>query len=164
MNDVLEDLECWWREARAAPVRTDKAVEKVGALALRFTLPDDFRDYLLRSALAEDVDDDAWTSWWALDRIKNVTDEYDHKSSFEDIELNRSRYLVFADYAIWCSAWCICCVPGGNFGKIAILGGNPDHFIADSFSDLLRRYLKDPEAFTSEQYRSIICCAPDASP
>lgn len=53
-------------------------------------------------------------------------------------------YLFFADYSIWCWAWAICCGDGPNRGKVALVGGAPDRIVADSFSDFVERYLRDP--------------------
>lgn len=44
---------------------------------------------------------------------------------------------------IWCWAWAICCSEGPNRGKVAMIGGQPNHFVADSFRDFLAMALAD---------------------
>jgi len=57
---------------------------------------------------------------------------------------SQAQYLFFADYCIWCWAWAIACTNDGNRGKVAVIGGAPDRFVADSFSDFVQKYLASP--------------------
>ena len=83
------------------------------------------------------------TTWWHFERIRNITEEYEHKVSNPEIANHQSQYLFFADYAIWCWAWAISCTNDGNRGKVALIGGLPDRFVAGSFSEFVERYIGD---------------------
>lgn len=90
--------------------------------------------------------DDIGTQWWSLDNIKNIPDECEeaHPNSINnEIEGESDKYLIFADYLIWCYAWAICCSDGRNRGRIALVGGDPDRFIAESFGDFVAFELLD---------------------
>ena len=145
-RDPLEGLAKWldrWSGGRrAAP----DAQERIGALESRYgiCLPDDFRRYLLEVAPPEELWDDAGTIWWPLDRIRNIPEEYRSGSSNPAIATEAAAYLFFADYLAWCWAWAICCSDGPNRGRVAFIGG-PDGFVADSFSDFVERYRRDPD-------------------
>jgi hypothetical protein len=56
------------------------------------------------------------TTWWSLDRIKNIVDEYPDKINDETIGRDAAKYLFFADYSIWCWAWAITCGDDENRG------------------------------------------------
>ncbi len=107
------------------------------------SLPEDFRVYLLTSSPVEESLDNENTSWWHFDRIRNIPDEYEHEVSHPRIAVGGSQYLFFADYAIWCWAWAISCTNDEDRGKVAIIGGMPDRFVADSFSEFVEKYLSD---------------------
>jgi hypothetical protein len=120
----------------------------VEALERRYSLqlPADFRAYLIHAAPSTTFMDDIGTQWWAPREIKSISDECPDgppgKSNHE-IEKEKDAYLVFSDYLIWCYAWAICCSNGPNRGKVALIGGLPDTFVADSFRDFLRLELID---------------------
>lgn len=82
--------------------------------------------------------DDDYITWWSPDRIKNISEECGSEPPsghwHPAIEGVRDHYLVFADYLVWCHAYAICCSDGPNRGKIALIGGEPDEFIADDFT------------------------------
>jgi hypothetical protein len=109
-------------------------------------LPDDFKVYLLLASPNEIYMDDIGTQWWSIADIKNVTEECEDillDSSNAEIEAERDQYIIFADFLIWCYAWAICCSAGKNRGKVALIGGSPDHFVADSLRDFLALEIVD---------------------
>jgi hypothetical protein len=110
----------------------------------RLRLPEDFRRYLLEAAPSEDLWDDGDATWWSLGRVKNIPDEHEHAVSDLDIAGEAASCLFFADYLIWCWAWAVCCSEGPNRGKVALIGGSPDRFVANSFSEFIDQYLVDP--------------------
>jgi hypothetical protein len=54
-----------------------------------------------------------------------------------------SKYLFFADYMIWCWAWAIACGDGEHRGRVAVINGVSDRFVADSFGQFVDRYILD---------------------
>jgi hypothetical protein len=120
----------------------------VEALEERYSLqlPEDFRSYLLHAAPSVTFMDDIGTQWWAAHEIKSISDECLDGPPGQinpEIEREKDAYLLFSDYLIWCYAWAICCSNGPNRGKIALIGGLPDTFVADSFSEFLLLELTD---------------------
>ena len=83
------------------------------------------------------------TAWWPLQRLKNIPDEYPHTVTDPTIAKNAPRYIFFADYMIWCWAWAIDCGDGKDRGRVAVIGGSPDRFVADSFAEFVDRYVED---------------------
>jgi hypothetical protein len=123
------------------------STQQVEALELRYSvrLPDDFKAYLLAGAPAEYLwDHDC--NWWPVQRIKNIPDEYEHSIGDAAIAAEANAYLFFADYLVWSWAWAICCSDGPNRGKVAIIDGVQDRFVADSFSDFAARCVRDPHS------------------
>ena len=110
-------------------------------------LPEDFLDYLDHHAPAEDWWDDHGFIWWAPERIKSIRDECGTKMpgtpNNAEIEKEQDLYLVFADFLIWCYAYAICCSEGPDRGKVALIGGSPDRFVADSFSHFVQLATSD---------------------
>jgi hypothetical protein len=124
------------------------AYAEVSALEDRYSirLPEDFRSYLLNAAPTSTFMDEIGTQWWSPNEIKSYSDECPNGSPGRinpEIEAEKAFYLVFSDYLIWCYAWSICCSDGPNRGRIAIVGGMPDAFVADSFREFLRLELSD---------------------
>ena len=107
-------------------------------------LPEDFRAYLLESAPREDFWDDGDAIWWNPERINNIPDEYDSEVSDPAIAASAVNCLFFADYMIWCRAWAICCSEGEDRGKVAVVGGSSDRWVADSFTGFIESYVRDP--------------------
>jgi hypothetical protein len=106
-------------------------------------LPDEFRDYLIHSSPANDFGrDQNMITWWSLDRVKSIPDGYQHPIRNEMIARNAAKYLFFADYLIWSSAWAIACGDDENWGRIAVISGN-DRFVADSFAQFVDHYIDD---------------------
>lgn len=91
--------------------------------------------------------DNDYVDWWPIDRIKNIPDEYEHDIGNPEIANSASKYLIFADYLIWCWAWAICCDSGPHYGKIAVIGGN-GKFVADSFEEFVEIFLQDVDALS----------------
>lgn len=110
-------------------------------------MPEDFRKYLLRCAPEEIFWDAEDTIWWPPDRVKNIPDEYEYPTGNPLISQKKApTYLFFADFMIWCCAWAICCEEGPDRGKVAVIGGHPDHFVADSFTEFVIAYVADPHS------------------
>lgn len=123
----------------------------VEALEKRYSLqlPEDFRAYLIHAAPSTTFMDDIGTQWWALSEIKSISDECQNGPPGQinpEIEQEKGAYLIFSDYLLWCYAWAICCSNGPNRGKIALIGGLPDAFVADNFRDFLLLELSDDQA------------------
>lgn len=90
--------------------------------------------------------DNIGTQWWSIDEIKSYRDECPDGSPGQsniEIEQERDSYLVFADYLIWCYAWAVCCSEGPNRGKVALVGGMPDAFVAGSFREFMQLEFAD---------------------
>jgi hypothetical protein len=129
----------------AADVETKATPEAmIAELENRYgiTLPADFREYLKCSAPAAENWDAYDGNWWPIERIKNITDEYEHPVS-DPVDQTASKHLIFLDYCIWSWAWAISCADGENYGKVAIIGVNRDQYVADSFADFVARYTTD---------------------
>lgn len=134
-----------WLHGGGRPQVTSESEVRVAALESRYgvRIPEDFRHYLLGRALSDEFTDNELTAWWALDRIQSIRDEYKDGTGSPAIAAEPDAYLFFADYMIWCWAWAVCCSEGPNRGRIAFIG-TPDGFVADSFSEFVERYLRDP--------------------
>jgi hypothetical protein len=131
-----------------ASAQVDRLEERCGA-----RMPEDFRAYLLQVAPATDLMDDQLTLWWGIDHVQNLADELPDLSGIAHagIRDEGGAYLLFADYMIWAWAWAVCCSWGPNRGRVAIIGGSPDGFVAQSFSEFVSRYLRDPDEMTGAQ-------------
>lgn len=145
---LYDALASCWTTSDPAFTRPQNAALDVEALEGRYSLrlPEDFRSYLLYAAPATTWMDDIGTQWWSAPEIKSIPDECADGSPGQlnpDIERERGQYLIFADYLLWCYAWAICCSEGPNRGKVAVIGGAPDTFVADSFRQFLRLELSD---------------------
>jgi len=88
------------------------------------------------------MDNDS-TDWWQLARIKNITEEYRCAIRNPIVATNVEKYLFFADYAIWCWAWVIACGDGDDRGRVVVVNGTDDRFVADSFTQFIDRYVVD---------------------
>jgi hypothetical protein len=88
-------------------------------------------------------------TWWEFERIKNIPDEYRDQSQSPEllrpaIARQAHKYLFFADYCIWCSAWAISCADDESRGNVAyIVGLGRDRIVASSFSDFVQKYTSD---------------------
>ncbi len=136
----------WPWVGRDAPrgVGEDQVVALESRLGL--SLPDDFRDYLRfwsPPSDTEETDEDV-TTWWALDRMATLSEGYEHPVKLPSVQEAANDYLLFADGCFWCWAWALCCGEGPDRGRVVLIDGK-DRFVADSFSDFMRIYLKDPK-------------------
>ena len=148
---LFKALGIHWGSTNSSIYMNNASRADAEALERRYSvrLPKDFRDYLIHAAPKSTFMDEMGTQWWAASEIKSITDECPNgpPSAFNtEIEREKDVYLVFSDYLIWCYAWAICCSDGPNRGKIALIGGTPDTFVADSFRDFLRLELTDDNA------------------
>jgi hypothetical protein len=113
----------------------------------RIQLPDDFAAYVASASPREDWMDDFGMIWWGAERIKSLRDECGDESPGGQpnakIGDEADQYLVFADFLIWCYAYAICCSDGPNRGRIALIGAQPDRFVAGSFSSFLTLAAQD---------------------
>ena len=108
-------------------------------------LPGDFREYLLQSCPAnEDACDNNFTFWWPLKRIKTIAEECDqHAVNNLSVALNAHKYLFFADGYIWCWAWAIACGEDEDRGRIVVVNGINDPFVANNLAEFVDRYIED---------------------
>ncbi len=140
-----ERLKQWWQTTPTSvslELPSDSEIEQIEArYALR--IPDAFREYLRYACPKTDAWDAENSTWWSFGRIKNITEEYTHELQEVRIADRASQYLVFADYAIWCWAWAIACTSDENRGKVALIGGNPDRFVANSLAEFIEAYTRD---------------------
>ena len=90
----------------------------------------------------EDNMDANGATWWTLDRIKSIRVECG-SSSNSQIDMNADKYFFFVDYLIWSEAWAIACTDHKNRGRVAVISGKQDRFVADSFSDFIELYTGD---------------------
>ena len=145
---LYEALSMYWASSDPNTYTRHATSADVEALEERYSLqlPEDFRAYLIYAAPSITFMDDIGTQWWAPSEIKTISDECPDGSPGQinlEIEKERDAYLVFSDYLLWCYAWAICCSNGQNRGKIALIGGFPDSFVANNFRDFLRLELTD---------------------
>lgn len=140
--EAHQRLRNWWSVSSPTIVTAAQPENAILALEQRYQvrLPEDFRNYLLTICPVGDDWDEHDTFWWPLGRIRNIPEEYGHEISNPRIAAAADRCLFFADYSIWCWAWAISCSEDEDRGRVAMIGGDPDHFVADSFTDFVERY------------------------
>jgi hypothetical protein len=141
-----------WLKATSDIACKPASLAEVDALERRYgvVLPKDFRIYLLEALPACGGNmDDAMVTWWEIELIKNIPDEYvnglygPHQIKDAEVAAEQDVYLFFADYCIWCAGWAINCGQGVNRGRIAMIDGVKDSFVADSFSEFVGNYLHE---------------------
>jgi len=130
-----------WVEARIA-MRESRIADIEARYAM--TLPEDFREYLASACPYEDRHDSEDTTWWGFEQIRSLPEAYPHAVSGELAWHAVDKYLVFADFMVWCWAWAINCGDDERRGRVAIIGGSPDRFVAKSFRDFLQLYTGNP--------------------
>jgi hypothetical protein len=145
---LFEALARFWASSDPKSYSPGCTEAQAEALEDRYSirLPEDFRSYLLTAAPRTTYMDDIGTQWWAAGEIKSIADECPDGPPGrvnDEIEREKHAYLIFSDYLIWCYAWAICCSDGPNHGRIALIGGPPDAFVADSFRQFLLLELTD---------------------
>jgi hypothetical protein len=138
-----------WRQSGAGfvPAASDEAVIAAFERAHGLQLPDEFRSYL-RFACPSDTNAvlmEPFTDWWPLSRITTVRDEYEHRVKNAEIVGREHEYVVFADAYLWCWAWAVACTTDRNRGRVAVLDGQTDRFVASSFDEFIDRYISDPK-------------------
>jgi hypothetical protein len=118
------------------------------------TLPDDFRDYLLKAS----GNGSEWTSrngigWYSIDRIRNLREALGGEAPEEGIlEIGREadRYLVFADFLDWCGyGYAICCSDGQHRGQVAMVCPIPHRFISRDFPTFAKLAAEDSDRLHS---------------
>ncbi|KQM63332.1 hypothetical protein ASE75_12790 [Sphingomonas sp. Leaf17] len=142
--DTKMKLEAWWAQTGANIKTRPTPPGVINSIARRYDLilPQDFHSYLTMGSPVADNWDDEMGNWWPVDRIKNISDEYEHTlPSF--IPNKGKRFLFFLDHCIWCWAWAISCEQGATFGKVALIGGENERFVADTFSEFVERYISN---------------------
>jgi hypothetical protein len=141
-------LSAWWQASGKLPLAANPGNEAISAIEQRYEikLPEDFRTYLLLCAPKEFFCDAGNTDWWSPERLKNIPDEYAHPITNSKIAANARSYIFFADYLIWSHAWAICCDDGEDRGRVALIGGLPDHFVANSFTEFVGAYTTNPSS------------------
>ncbi|MDG2004462.1 MAG: hypothetical protein P8J20_14135 [Novosphingobium sp.] len=92
--------------------------------------------------LARENWDEEMGHWWPLARIKNIPDEYGTDIPPFVSEGGR-KCLFFLDHCIWCWAWAISCADDETQGKVLLIGGMDERFVADNFSEFVDRYTSD---------------------
>ncbi len=140
-----EKLVAYWK-ATETGVRiqpsSDAAVTAVES-TFGVRLPADFRAYLREGCRADEQLDIHGTTWWPLSRIKSLPDDYRHEVKSAEIAQDADGFLFFADWLIWSLAWAICCRPGDNHGRVAVIDGVQDRFVADSLAEFIDTYIRD---------------------
>jgi len=144
-----ERLRKHWIETDAGVETGSHTESEIRALEARYgiRLPDDFREYVMHSCpRAECGWDNTLTDWWNLSRIRSIREEFNSWPSIENpiILANIDDHLFFADYSLWCWAWAINCGNGEHRGRIAVISGGSDPFVADSFGEFVDRFVQDP--------------------
>lgn len=141
-------LAAWWRDTGERVAPSANALARVRDIESRYglSLPEDFRNYLLETAPAEDLSDRAGMAWWPLDRVTSVAEQCNRPVEGTPAD-EEDSWLFFVDYMDWLWGCAICCSAGPDRGKIAAIGGGtPDLIIAASFSEFVEQYLQDPIA------------------
>jgi len=138
--DILRD---WWR-GHNGPAGEPTPEEAVAAFEERHDLifPADFRAYLLNAAPVAEGMDAECTTWWPFERLRTLPEECPGDAPAPILLGRDAQCVVFADHLIWCWAWAICCGDDENRGKVMLVSGD-DRFVADSFTDFVRRHVTD---------------------
>lgn len=145
--DAIQQLRSSWARTEAGINTETIPNERIAALESNYgiLLPDDFREFLSLSSPVGEAIDNEMVNWWSFDQIKNIPDEFSHPLNPVIADGGR-KYLIFADYCLWCWAWAISCADDGSRGQVAIIAGNPhDRIVANSFSDFVQRYVNGPQ-------------------
>lgn len=90
-----QKLQRHWRNAKANISTVEMSHESVDRLEASYGIrfPDDFRDYLLHSCPKDDSAFDENTTWWPLNRLKNINEEYEHKINSTEIAKDAAKYI-----------------------------------------------------------------------
>jgi hypothetical protein len=142
--DANLTLQQWWSRTCAYIETSPHSDAQIGALERRYglTIPEDFRHYLSLSCPVSETFDDDLGTWWPLERIRNIPEEY--PSFLDDTVADGGRkFLFFLDHSIWCWAWSISCADDDTRGKVFLVVGPGGRFVADSFTEFVERYTTD---------------------
>lgn len=148
MSTAHEKLKQFWDRTGAEVVvaLNDESVVAASETCWALKLPIDFRDHL-RLACPADVNfpiQEPYTEWWPLSRIKTIGQEYEHAVQNADVMGREHQYLVFADGHLWCWAWAIACTEDEHHGRVVLLNGAGDPFVAPSFTAFVDAWIADP--------------------
>ncbi|HVY87468.1 MAG TPA: SMI1/KNR4 family protein [Hyphomonadaceae bacterium] len=124
------------------PIETLAALEAHHGVSM----PADFREYLELGAPEHNNSVDWPTEWWTIKRIKTIAEECDHPVKLAKVAAKADQYLVFADYAIWSMAWAISCAGDETHGRVMVINGARDRFVADSFAEFVDLHAEDAQA------------------
>ena len=83
--------------------------------------------------------------WLLLNEIQNIPDAYEDRVLNASVADRAQTYLFFGDHAIWAWAWAIACGNGADRGRIVVINGTDDRFVADSFAAFVDQYVLDFE-------------------
>jgi len=140
-----EALLQFWLEAENGIDTPHASEAEVAKLEVHFGVrfPEDFRDYLLNAAprLGESMDKNL-TTWWDISRIASEQAINSQPIAIDGDPANPHKYLIFADYMIWCWAWAIACGDTDQRGKIMVLGDSPG-IVADNFATFVDFRIED---------------------
>jgi hypothetical protein len=138
---LAEALARLWSDER--PLLSERGTVVAADLQRRYDvrLPSEFEAYLREGSPKTDWDSRCGFTLWPPERIKSLPDERGTETPAlqrnPEVEREADKYLVFADYLAWCYAYAVCCSDGPNRGKVALIGANPDRFVASSLSSFL---------------------------
>lgn len=96
--DARLKLQEWWKRTGAGIVTKEVDERRIIELELRYqlVLPNDFRQFLRHSSPVGVAMDNHTVTWWNLQRIRNIPDEYAHELA-PIIAEQAKKYLFFAD-------------------------------------------------------------------
>ena len=109
----------------------------------RISLPSDLREYFLTvNGMPEGTTDNALIRFWSLNEVKPIPEG---APDYADIPDAQSLFL-FADYCIWSHAYAIRLSSSSETSNaVFVVGDEMPIKIFESFSELVREYLIDPD-------------------
>ena len=153
MSELSEQLKGRW-ESEGASTRPGISQRKISSFEARYgvSLPEDFRDYFCTvDGMEEGLSDNALISFWPLDEVEPVTRRVVEHSGIPDYSgiakklKGADSYFAFADFLIWSHVYAIRIGAPHEKNEIVWICGSHHSVIADSFSDFIKAYLKDPD-------------------
>ena len=141
VTPLLDELVRRW-EAEDVPWGPANSVEQVRAFEARtgVSLPEDMSRYFLSvGGMQENCTDGDLFCFWSLAEVGPVeSDSVINAAAY-------AGYYLFADFMIWSHAYGVR-LAGDASHPVVIVGGEAPIQVAESFTDFLRKYLRDPEA------------------
>ena len=140
-----QHLQRFWHQdssERAPKYQVEYAVHSLERI-YEIALPTDFREYLLFGSPVDERMDEWDCTWWPVNRILNLPDEYPDGVRNPVIAADPTRYIVFADHMLSAWAWAIACTEDENRGRVAIIGTETDPFVAGDFAGFVDLYIGD---------------------